>query len=145
MRTVPSEENLVAKGGYVLRETEGTRDITLIATGTEVAIAMAAAETLGGQGIAAAVVSLPCWALFDGQPEGYRGTVLGEVPRLAIEAASPFGWARYVGSEDNVIGVTDFGASASAGELYKQFGITPENICAKAVELISRQRNTKAA
>lgn len=145
VRTVPSEENLVAKGGYVLRETEGPRDITLIATGTEVAIAMAAAEILGARGIAAAVVSLPCWALFDLQPEGYREKVLGEAPRLAVEAASPFGWARYVGSEDNVIGVTDFGASASAGELYKQFGITPENICAKAVELISQQRNTKAA
>ena len=91
------------------------------------------------------MASLPCWSRFDAQPEAYRAAVLGDAPRLAIEAASPFGWARYVGSEANVIGVTDFGASASASELYQHFGITPENIASKGRELIARQASTQAA
>lgn len=145
VRGATSTENLTAKGGYVLRETKGQRDLTLIATGTEVAIAISAAEQLEAEGVAAAVVSLPCWSRFDAQPESYRVEVLGNVPRLAIEAASPFGWARYVGREDNVIGVTDFGASASAGELYQKFGITPEKIATKATDLIARQTASHAA
>lgn len=145
VRDVPSTENLTAKGGYVLREPDGDRNITLIATGTEVAIAIAAADQLKAKGIAAAVVSLPCWSRFDAQPDSYHAAVLGEAPRLAIEAASPFGWARYLGSEDNVIGVTDFGASASAQELYRQFGITPENVTTKATDLIARQKASQAA
>ena len=91
---------------------------------------MAAAELLAKDGVSAAVVSLPCWELFDAQPQAYRDTTLGLAPRLAIEAASPFGWGRYVGHEDNMIGVPTFGASASAEHLYKQFGLTPENIAA---------------
>lgn len=129
VRLTASSENLTAKGGYVLREVD-TRDITLIATGSEVSLAMAAAELLAKDGVSAAVVSLPCWELFDAQPQAYRDTTLGLAPRLAIEAASPFGWGRYVGHEDNMIGVPTFGASASAEHLYKQFGLTPENIAA---------------
>lgn len=129
VRLTASAENLTAKGGYVLREVD-TRDITLIATGSEVSLAMAAAELLAKDGVSAAVVSLPSWELFDAQPQAYRDATLGLAPRLAIEAASPFGWGRYVGHEDNMIGVPTFGASASAEHLYEQFGLTPENIAA---------------
>ncbi|WP_207797101.1 transketolase [Shimia abyssi] len=145
VRKDPSAENLTARGGYVLREARNARDITLIATGTEVAVALAAAEQLEAGGVTAAVVSLPCWSRFDAQSASYRAEVLGDAPRLAIEAASPFGWARYVGSEDNVIGVTDFGASASASELYQHFGITPEDITFKANDLILRHAASQAA
>jgi transketolase len=131
VRLQASSKNLTAKGGYVIRDIN-TRDITLIATGSEVSLAIAAAELLAKDGVSAAVVSMPCWELFDAQPQAYRDATLGEAPRLAIEAASPFGWGRYVGSEDNMIGVPTFGASASAEQLYAQFGLTPENIAATA-------------
>ena len=139
VRTQAGEKNLTAKGGYVLHEPDGPRDITLIATGTEVAIALEAAERLHLDDIRAAVVSLPCWSLFDVQPLGHRTDVLGTAPRLAIEAASPFGWTRYVASEDHVIGVPRFGASASAEELYADFGLTPEAIADKAKALLGRK------
>lgn len=128
VRLTTSSGNLTAKGGYVIFEPKGARDITLIATGTEVSLAVEAAEHMQSIGICAAVVSLPCWSLFDAQDPSYRGQVLGDAPRIAIEAASPFGWSRYVGSEQNVIGVTGYGASASAEELYAQFGLTVPNI-----------------
>jgi len=124
--------NLSTKGGYVLIEPKSQRNITLIATGTEVSLAVQAAKALGEQGISAAVVSLPCWALFDAQSASYRDAVLGSKPRIAIEAASSFGWTRYVDSENDVIGVDQFGASASAQDLYEQFGLTAENIAAVA-------------
>jgi transketolase len=75
--------------------------------------------------------------LFDAQPQDYRDTTLGTAPRLAIEAAGPFGWGRYVGHEDNMIGVPTFGASASAEHLYEQFGLTPKNIIAMAMSRLS--------
>ena len=131
VRLQASSQNLTAKGGYVIRNVD-TRDITLVATGSEVSLAIAAAEMLAEEGVSAAVVSMPCWELFDAQPQSYRDATLGEAPRIAIEAASPFGWGRYVGGEDNVIGVPTFGASASAEQLYAQFGLTPENIVATA-------------
>jgi len=131
VRLTPSTENLTAKGGYVLREVEN-RDITLIATGSEVSIAVDAAERLAEEGLSAAVVSLPCWELFDAQPKAYKDSTLGAAPRIAIEAASSFGWGRYVGSEDNMIGVNTFGASASAEHLYEHFGLTAKNIVAVA-------------
>ncbi|KTQ97287.1 transketolase [Aureimonas ureilytica] len=133
VRTEASAENLSAKGGYVLREAEGgARDVTILATGSEVEIAVAAAERLAGEGVKAAVVSLPCWELFAQQPKSYRDTVLGSAPRIAVEAASPFGWTRFVEDEDDVIGMTGFGASAPGGDLYKHFGITAEKVAEKA-------------
>ncbi|MCL4164152.1 UNVERIFIED_CONTAM: hypothetical protein GTU68_059020 [Idotea baltica] len=137
VRLETSSENLTAKGGYVLRDVD-ERDVTLIATGSEVSLAVEAAGLLAIDGVSAAVVSLPCWELFDAQPQAYRDATLGTAPRLAIEAASPFGWGRYVGSEDNVIGVTGFGASASAEELYEQFGLTPENIALQATKMLRK-------
>ena len=123
-------ENRCARGGYVLAEAEGPRQATLIATGSEVSIAMAARESLAGEGVGVAVVSLPCWELFSQQDEAYRGEVLGGVPRVGIEAAGGFGWERWLGSDGVFIGMTGYGASAPYEDLYKHFGITPEAIVA---------------
>jgi transketolase len=119
----------------VLAEAEGRRAATLLATGSEVAIALEVRKRLQADGVGAAVVSMPCFELFDQQDPAYRDEVLGPGLRIAIEAASPFGWTRYVGSEDDVIGLRDFGASAPAAELYDHFGITPERV----VELVRRR------
>jgi len=92
-----------------------------------VEIALAAQKQLQAEGIATAVVSLPCWELFDAQPAHYREEVLGaDTVRVAIEAGSPFGWERYVGPDGAVIGMTGFGASAPAADLYRHFGITAD-------------------
>ena len=131
-----ADENLSAKGGYVLQEADGRRDVTLIATGSEVSLAVQAAKTLAGQGKQAAVVSLPCFDLFEKQDAAYRASVIGTAPRIAIEAASGFGWDRYIGEKGAFIGMHSFGASAPAAELYKYFGITAEAAVAKALELI---------
>jgi len=126
-------ENRSARGAYVLAEAEGARRVTLLATGSEVGLAMAARDLLKQQGVAAAVVSMPCWELFDAQDAAYRRTVLGSAPRIAVEAASPFGWERYVGSEGAVIGMTGFGASAPAEDLFRHFGITAEKVVEAAL------------
>ena len=120
-------ENRCARGGYVLAEaTGGPRQATLIATGSEVALAMTARELLAADGIRAAVVSLPCWELFAAQDAGYREEVLGEAPRVGIEAGVSFGWDRWLGPDGVFIGMHGFGASAPEGELYRHFGITAE-------------------
>lgn len=139
VRTQENDANLTALGGYILHKPERDRDITLIATGTEVAIALDAAQLLRARKVHAAVVTLPCWSLFDAQPQDYRTEVLGNAPRLAIEAASPFGWTRYVATEDHFIGVPRFGASDSADALYAAFGITPNAIAEKALSLLGRE------
>ncbi|NDR57574.1 transketolase [Aliiruegeria sabulilitoris] len=135
LRLEAGEENLTAKGAYILRGGDD-RDVTLIATGTEVALAVEAAEALAADGIKAAVVSMPSWDLFDAQPAEYRAQVLGTAPRIAIEAASKFGWTRYVASEEDVIGMTGFGASAPAERLYEEYGITCDAIVARAKALL---------
>ena len=140
IRTKHVEENLSAKGAYVVYEPDGLRDITLIATGTEVALALEAAKILKNETIHAAVVSMPCWSLFDAQPYNHRADTLGNGPKLAIEAASSFGWERYVGSSSDVIGVNDFGASASAEELYAQFGLTPDGIADRVRTRLDRSK-----
>ncbi len=128
VRTTHTDENLSARGGYVLAEADGNRQATILATGSEVVVAIAARDQLQGAGIATAVVSLPCFELFDRQPASYRASVLGQAPRVAVEAASPFGWTRYVASEDDVIGMRSFGASGADKVLYKHFGITAEAV-----------------
>jgi transketolase len=127
-------ENRSARGAYVLAEADGARRVTLIATGSEVALALAARDLLKQRGVAAAVVSMPCWALFDAQDEAYRASVLGTAPRIAVEAASPFGWERYAGADGTVIGMTGFGASAPAEDLFRHFGFTAENIAEAALK-----------
>ena len=133
LRRDAGAENLTAKGGYVIRPSPKARDVTLIATGTEVALAIEAAEALDAMGYGVAVVSLPAWDLFEAQPQAYRDEVLGTAPRIAVEAAGTFGWTRYVASEHDVIGMPGFGASAPADRLYREFGITKEAIIARAM------------
>jgi transketolase len=129
-------ENRSARGAYVLEGGEESRDITLLATGSEVSAAVAARKLLAERGFAAAVVSMPCWQLFDACDETYRRAVLGTAPLLAIEAASPFGWERYVGDRRRVVGMTRFGASAPADALFHHFGFTPEKVADAADALL---------
>ena len=113
--------------------------MTLLATGTEVSLALEAQKRLQAYGVGCAVVSIPCFELFDRQDEAYRAEVLGSGLRIAVEAASPYGWARYVGDESNVVGMTGFGASAPAPKLYEHFGITAERVVALARRRLSGQ------
>jgi transketolase len=130
-------ENRCARGGYVLAEADGARQATLIATGSEVPIAMAAREKLAGDNIAVAVVSLPCWELFAQQEAAYRDQVLGGAPRIGIEAASGFGWQQWLGPDGTFIGMTGFGASAGYEDLYAHFGITPEAVVAAVMRRLA--------
>ena len=128
LRTSHTDENLSAKGAYVLKEADGKRDVTLLATGSEVEIAVAAADLLAKDGIKAAVVSMPSWELFEKQNEAYRKSVLGNAPRVAIEAAARLGWDRWIGEKGAFVGMEGFGASAPAPKLYEHFGITPQAV-----------------
>ena len=142
LRTSHETANRSARGGYVLAEATGARRATVIATGSEVQVALAARALLERDGIPTAVVSLPCWALFDAQDAAYRAAVLGSGVRVAVEAGSPFGWERYVGDAANVIGMTGFGASAPAEDLYRHFGITADAVAAAAkARLVSDRLN----
>ncbi len=137
LRTDHTEENLSARGGYVLAEAEATRQVTLLATGSEVALAMNARDLLAEDGIGAAVVSMPCWELFDAQEAAYRDSVLGVgVPRVAVEAAVSLGWDRYTSANGAFVGMPSFGASAPAGTLYEEFGITAKAVASEARKLI---------
>ncbi len=121
-------ENLTAKGAYIIKGNQQKRKATLIATGSEVSLAIEAYEDLKLQGIETVVVSMPCQELFEEQPFSYQDMVLGNKPRIAVEAASKFGWEKYVGLQGDIIGMDGFGASAPAKDLYPHFGITKEEI-----------------
>ncbi len=131
LRTTHVEENLCARGGYVLAEAENAK-ATLIGTGSEVQIALAARDMLAEDGIPARVVSMPCWALFEEQPGAYRDYVLGPPARVAVEAAVSQGWDRYLGPFGAFVGMTGFGASAPDKALYAHFGITAEAVAEAA-------------
>jgi len=133
-----SKDNQVALGAYVLVEPAFGRDVTLIATGSEVAIALEAAKLLAEAGVQAAVVSAPCFDLFRQQPRDYRAQVLGSVPRVGVEAAVEGDWARWLGDDGVFVGMTGFGASAPADVLYREFGITPVAVAAAAKQLMQR-------
>ncbi|MBR4106561.1 MAG: transketolase [Alphaproteobacteria bacterium] len=122
------KENLTAKGAYIIKGSSSNRQATLIATGSEVSLAVVAHDELKSQGIETVVVSMPCQELFDEQPFDYQDKILGNKPRIAIEAASKFGWEKYVGLKGDIIGMDGFGASAPAKELYPHFGITKDEI-----------------
>jgi transketolase len=128
----------VARGGYVLVD-GGDPQVVLIASGSEVAIAVSAGEQLEADGVRARVVSMPCWELFEQQPQEYRDSVLPPAvrARIAIEQASALGWERYVGTEGAVIGMHTFGASAPLKSLLGKFGFTPEAVVHLARERIA--------
>jgi len=133
VRTVHTDENLSAKGGYELAPASKDAQVTLIATGSEVEIAMAAQKLLEAEGIGARVVSMPCVELFETQSKDYKTKTLGAgTVRVAIEAAVQYGWDRYIGENGAFIGMTGFGASAPAKDLYKHFNITAEAAVAAA-------------
>jgi transketolase len=133
-------ENRVAMGAYVVVEPAGARDVTLIATGSEVSIALEAATLLGDEGVRAAVVSAPCFDLFRKQPAEYRAEVLGQAPRVGVEAAVEGDWARWLGDHGEFVGMSGFGASAPADVLYREFAITPSAVADAAMRCIIRSR-----
>jgi transketolase len=138
-RTALAPASGLAKGGYVLAEHGAAPDVIVIATGSEVSLALAAHEVLGRDGIASRVVSMPSWELFEAQPRAYRDAVLPPHvrARVSVEAASPFGWERYVGLEGVIIGVDRFGASAPGPVLMREYGLTAEHIVAAAKTLLA--------
>jgi transketolase len=129
----------IARGGYVLQDSDGTPDIILIGTGSEVALAMSAAAELAGDGVKVRVVSMPCTDLFDAQDDAYRESVLppSVSARVAIEAGVTAGWWRYVGDQGRVIGIDRFGESAPANELFEHFGFSTGNVVTVAKDLLA--------
>jgi transketolase len=136
VRSAPSKENLSAKGGYVLREPEGGRQVTLIATGAEMGIAVDAADALAKEGVRAAVVSMPSMELFRAQVPAYRAQVLGSAPRIAIEAGVAQCWYEWLGDDGAFVGLSDFGASAPAPKLFEHFGLTADKVVKTAHRLL---------
>ena len=128
----------VQRGGYVLWEPREQPQVILIGTGSELHIALEAGKVLEAKGVFARVVSLPSWELFDAQPLDYRDGVLpaGIRARISVEAGTPMGWERYVGLDGTAIGLPRFGASAPAGVLYEQFGLTPDRVVDEALKLV---------
>ncbi len=131
----------VERGAYVLADApDGSPDVILIATGSEVPVALGARQLLADKQVAARVVSMPCWEFFDRQPRSYRESVLPPTvtARVAVEAGVPLGWDKYVGTGGGIVGMTRFGASAPAKVLFEQFGFTPENVAARALAILKR-------
>jgi transketolase len=136
----------VARGAYVLADApEGKKpEAILLATGSEVQLAVEARDLLAKEGVAARVVSMPCWELFERQEAAYRDAVLPPdvTARVSVEAGAGFGWERYTGSRGRIVSMTRFGASAPYEILMKEFGFTPENLAAQARELVNTERGT---
>lgn len=125
------------KGAYVLDAGQGEAKAVIIATGSEVHLALEAQAKLAEEGICVSVVSMPSWDIFEMQSEEYKKSVLPEgLPKVAVEAGVTLGWSRYTGSEDNVIGINKFGASAPGGTVMKEYGFTAENVAAKVKSLL---------
>lgn len=130
------------QGGYVLRDTTETPDIVLIGTGSEVSLAVEAADLLKTHDVAARVVSLPSWELFDQQTEVYRESVMGPwtTPRLSVEAGVTIGWQRYTGPNGGSVGIDTFGASGPGEQVMAHFGFTKEHVAASALRLLDKQK-----
>lgn len=129
--------NNAGKGAYVLDAGQGETKAVIIATGSEVHLALEAQAKLAEEGICVSVVSMPSWDMFEMQSEEYKKSVLPEgLPKVAVEAGVTLGWSRYTGSEDNVIGINKFGASAPGGTVMKEYGFTAENVAAKVKSLL---------
>jgi transketolase len=130
------------RGAYILADGNGTPDVILIASGSEVGVALDARQRLAEQGVKARVVSMPSWELFEQQPHDYRARVFpSEVrARVAVEAAIPMGWERYVGNQGDVVGLNRFGASAPYKVIFEQLGFTGENVALRALAVLDRTR-----
>jgi transketolase len=130
VRAARGEENLSARGAYVVEEAEGgARRATILATGSEVALAVKARVMLQAAGVPTAVVSMPSWELFEQQDEAYRAQVIGGgTVRVGVEAAARLGWDRYLGEDGGFVGMSGYGASGPEQELFRHFGITPEAV-----------------
>jgi transketolase len=135
-----TENPQVAKGAYVLSDSEGTPDVILIGTGSEVGLCVKAQEKLKGYGVKARVVSMPSWELFAAQGDSYREQVLPKAirKRVCVEAASPFGWERWAGDEGAIIAINRYGLSAPGAEVMKHFGFTVERVTATALRLLGK-------
>jgi transketolase len=143
-RSVMASADGVARGAYVLVDADGgSPDVILMATGSEVQLAVAAREELAAEGIGARVVSMPCWELFDRQPQSYRDEVLPPTvrARVGIEQASSLGWDRYVGDGGAVVAMHTFGASAPLKQLLGKFGFTPDAVTQVARERVAAVRD----
>jgi transketolase len=145
-RSVLAPPSGLARGAYVLADAEGGPSVApsgmpaliLIASGSEVQVALGARDLLAQEGVQARVVAMPCWELFEGQPQAYRDSVLppAVTARLAVEAGVRFGWDRYVGPKGDVVSVDRFGASAPVGVIWEKFGFTPQAVAARARKLL---------
>jgi transketolase len=137
-RSIYASADGLRRGAYILKEAEdGSPEVVLVGTGSEVALIVEAEKLLAEKGIKTRLVSMPSWELFDAQPEDYRERVLPRgVKKLAVEAGASLGWHKYVGTEGDVIAIDHFGASAPYEEIFKQFGFTPENVANRALALI---------
>jgi len=138
-RSVFAPADLLHRGAYVLKDVDGTPDALILASGSEVKLALEAAETLAADGINARVISMPSWELFDAQSNEYKDQVLpGSITaRVAIEAGATQGWHKYVGMNGKVIGLDHFGASAPSNDLFTNFGITSESVVQAVRSLVS--------
>jgi len=143
-RTKYASAQGVRQGAYVFSDTQGSPDVILIGTGSELQLALEAQEKLAAEGVQARVVSMPCWSLFDEQSDEYKESVLPSAvrARVAVEAGTPIGWERYVGLEGRVVGQSQFGASAPAKEVFKHFGFTVINVVEHAKASIAAVKNS---
>jgi transketolase len=144
LRTQKSDENLCARGAYRLKPAEMARKVIILATGSEVEIAMDAAARLEAQGVGTDVVSMPCTERFDAQPRAYREDILPdasnrEILRVSIEAGTTFGWERYVGLHGLKIGIDRFGVSAPAKDAYDYFGLTPDKVATRITDFMKQR------
>lgn len=140
IRHTHNTDNLTRRGAYVLHEAAcGPRQVTLLATGSEVLLAVRAREQLEATGLGTAVISMPCWELFNSQDAAYRQIVLGKGIRVGVEAAVRQGWDAYLGIDGGFVGMKGFGASGPADELYKLFEITPDAVIRKVQHLLAAQ------
>ena len=135
LRVDVNNENLSARGAYVIRDAEN-HDVTILATGSEVAIAAEAADRLSEQGIGARIVSMPNWRAFEEQDASYKNRVLGDRLRIAIEAASSFGWERWIDGKEAFIGIDSFGASGPKDDLYQHYGLTSAAVTKRVMQLL---------
>jgi transketolase len=141
-RAVLPAADQAARGGYVLWENDSDPQVIIIATGSEVHIALDAAQALQEEGINARLVSMPSWELFDAQPKEYRDSVLppNQRARLSVEAGATIGWARYVGLDGASIGMSTFGASAPGGVALENFGFTAARVAEEARKLVNGEQ-----